>query len=251
MRILSRYFKLSLILAAFGFFIAPAYAIYYDFAKGLTFDTIDCMGNIKLIIHQVHGRKDNVVVAPKSIRVKVRQHALLIRELYPTPNREPAVVKVRLNQLNKLSTYGLTSVVGRVNSEHLNIRAENHSAIHLNGLIALRELVTDGRAKVNITDLNSQKLAVVARGDSKVHLSGRAINMVARLRQYAKLNAQELKVKKVLVQAKGFSRAMVFPVDSLRAFATHRSNIYYLKKPKHISRNTSGSGNILQIAWKN
>lgn len=251
MKLLSRYLKLFLCIFAFGFLMTPAYAIYYDFNKSLTFNNIDCMGNIKLMIHQMKNHKDDVVVAPKSIKVKVRHHTLLIREIYPAPHRQQEVVKVRLNKLNKLSTYGRSSVVGRIHTSHLKIHAENRSKIKLHGLIALRELVTDGKANVNIKELNSQKLAIIARGNSKVHLSGRVIHMVARLRQYAILNSQDLKAKTVMVQTKGFSTAMVFPTKSLRAFASDHSNIYYYKKPKNLTRNTKGSGNVLQMAWKN
>ena len=51
----------------------------------------------------------------------------------------------------------------------------------------------------------------------------------------------------ILIQTKNFATAKLLPIQSLRAFATDFSNVYFYKMPDYISRYTRRSGNVLQL----
>ncbi len=77
-----------------------------------------------------------------------------------------------------------------------------------------------------------------------------AKTLYARLAGNAILGAQYLRANHIQVQTQNNASAYVMPLNTLRAFASGRANIYYYSHPKNLTRDTKQSGNVLQMALR-
>jgi len=221
-------------------------------ANSPAFSAIQVTGNINLIIQGTNSKnpKSTAIISHNSKRVtaKIRHHTLYLQTLNAAlPSNKPSTVKVRIYRLNKLNVYGRSSVTANhIKSDGLYLLSDTVRNITLNGALLVNKIVSFASNKISIRWLNGKALSVKSSA-GRIMLAGSVTELQVKLRNHAKLDAKYLRAQRILIQTKNFAVAKVLPIKSLRAFASGHSNIYFYKKPVHISRYTSDSGNVLQL----
>lgn len=216
------------------------------------FSSIHVTGFVKVIIHGTNSKspKSTAVTSHHSnqVSIKIRHHTLYIRSLKSAlPRRKASIVKVRMYRLNKLDVYGRASVTAKnIKSDGLYLRADTIHPITLDGILIVDRIINYGPSKIKIRWVKGKAISIRSMA-GRITLAGNVAELRAKLRNHAVLDAQYLRTQHALIQAKDYATAKIQPVQSLRAFASDNSNVYFYKNPEHISRNTSGSGNILQL----
>lgn len=217
-----------------------------------TFSAINATGRINVMIIGTHSKNPSDTVVenknPQWVTAKVRNHVLYLHALSAaSPSLKAPTVKVRMYRLNKLEAYGRASITAKnVQSDGLYLHADTTRNITLSGKLAVNQIRNYGPSHINLRWVKGKEINIQSYA-GRITLAGRADQVRVKLRNHAILDAQYLRTKHVVVQTKDFSVAKVLPIDSLRAFATDHSNVYFYKTPQHISRYTSRSGNILQM----
>ena len=218
-----------------------------------SFSAINVLGPIHLKLRSTRSSKPSAtrILSRNSHRVSasVKHHTLFLR-MRDThlPNLKPTTVKIRIYRLQKLNVYGDASVIGtNINSDGLVIKANTTGRIALSGHIKLDKLENFGPGQIKLRRITGARILIKCKADGHVTLTGSAEEMVAEVTNHAILDTQYLKTNHVMIKTNDFTLAKVFPINSLRAFATDFSNIYYYKPPKHLTRDASQSGNILQM----
>lgn len=226
--------------------------------KVAPFDVINAQGYFDVqLVNSPATRKPGVIVQGyplEPIQVRVSHHTLYLKSpWHPIPgmNRRE-IVTVNVNQLKKLTIAGPTNVRGtKVHSNGLTIDANGTGSVLLRGKIKLNRIKQTGQNHIDLRWIDSSTLYVSSDGSGSIRLAGVADTLYARLKNNAALHAQYLRTHFVQVQTKNKSAAFVCPIETLRAFALGDSNVYYYKYPKNVTRYSSQSGNVLQMAWNN
>lgn len=216
------------------------------------FSAIHATGRMNLIITGTKSNNPSDTVVenknPQWVEAKVQGHVLYLRALNAAePSRTPPIIKVHLYQLDKLDVYGRVTITGTdIKSDGLYMRADNTRDITLNGKLVVDQIRNYGPGHITLKWVSGNAISVQSYA-GEISLAGKAKQLRVKLRNHAVLDAQYLRTQHVLAQTKDFSVAKVLPIDSLRAFATDFSNIYFYKTPQHLSRYTNRSGNVLQM----
>ncbi len=219
---------------------------------------IVAQGNIRMkFVANKAGKKTTKVLEYTSNRqwvtAKVHNKTLYLTENKAAlnPNYAPAVLEIHTAALKSLATSGPTTfTASNVKSKDLSLRSDSNAKIKLRGTMSLSKLSTYGASDVDIQWLNSKLLVIDAHDRSQIHLAGVADNVRAKLYDSAQLGAKYLRINNALVQTNENSAAKVLVKNNLRAFANENSNIYYYHNPKHLTRHTTDTANVLQIAWR-
>ncbi len=221
-----------------------------------TFSSVHIRGFINVMIQgkKAQGTSDTVIESynPQWVNAKVSHHTLYLRVLHAAlPSRIAPTVTLHLHRLKQLEVYGRASVIGRnIKSDGLYLRSNTTRNITLQGNLVLKHVINKGLGHIKLRWVRGRSARVQGLAGS-IQLAGSVDQLRVKLRHHAVLDAQYLRANHIFIQTKQFSSAKVLPVQSLRAFATDFSNIYYYKEPKVISRYTDHSGNVLQAGRRN
>ncbi len=217
------------------------------------FSAIRVVGHIKLIIRGTRSNnpRDTLIESrnPQWVDARVKNHTLYLRALRAAlPSRRPALVKVKMYRLNKLKVYGHASVQGtNIRSNGLVIKTQTTGNVTLNGKLFVDKVKNKGPGNVSLRWIKGDNISIKAEGTGRITLTGTARKIKVDLEDHAKLNAKALRVKDVMVKTDDYAIARVSAINSLSAFAEDHSNIYYYNTPRHITRYTKNSGNILRM----
>ncbi len=170
----------------------------------------------------------------------------------PVMPLEPIHVTVWMPELQSLTLNGTTSVMGDpIYSQWLNIDSEGQSHIILRGLLNVNKLIIHGASDVSLRWVKSHHLVVRGYDSSEIFVAGTADILDAKLVDDSHLDARYLRSHTVLVETEDSATANVLPLNSLNAFASGNSNIYYYKTPNYQLADTEFMGNVLQLGhWK-
>ncbi len=223
-------------------------------AKAAVFNAIDAAGYVTVKIKS--APRATVVVSHdrgQPISARVINRTLIIRPSgIPAPglNQRP-VVTVTLPQLTRLVERGSAVIVGTaVKSSGLTIDARGSGTIQLAGMVKLDRIHQRGSNRIWVRWVNSNTLTINSQDVGRISLAGVTNTLYARVKGRAVLDAQYLRINYAQVQATDEAVVKVMPVNTLRAFASNDANIYYYKYPKNITRDSSQSGNVLQMDWR-
>jgi len=133
----------------------------------------------------------------------------------------------------------------------LTIIAKNNGAINLEGQYIINRIYQYGNGRINIDWINSDRLFIDSHSSGPICLAGTVNSMIAKLTHNASLDARYLRAQKASVFTTDTAQADITVLDTLEAFATDRSNIYYYKRPRNITVVTKESGNVLRPYWIN
>ncbi len=136
--------------------------------------------------------------------------------------------------------------LAHVSSQNLDVNTSGSGNIQLVGVVALHNLRSSGLGRISVYWINSKR--VIVRGDNAGHifLAGTANLLDAEMSDTAVLDAKYLRVKnKTFVNTIGSSRAEVTTYDSLNAFASGSSNIYFYQHPLVLGKYMRDSGSVL------
>ena len=213
-----------------------------------------------LIIHLVDGVTSPFykLVLPKghahhipNLQVKIKNNIISIIANNDTSyySHHPVEMIVAINQLRGISILGLTSLHADAMSHELAALYVNSSwPVILHGVMAPDYILDRGHGVLALRWLEVGTLNVAALGDSQIELDGVANVLRASLSQHSQLNGRYLHVNNCYVHAADNSTARLWVDDTLHAFAYDKSNVMYYNIPRHLSRVTDQSGNVLQSA---
>ena len=213
-------------------------------------NSINAAGHFTLTLHQATGK------ACFSIRVRhapdnsVRRY-FRHNNLYISSDNKRAQVVVYTHAIRNLNAYTHVTVTGDQFNAHqpLSLSASGKSSIQLKGQFNLAQIIQNSSRPISITWANSDTIAVNGAGNGPIQLAGVTQQLRASLHNNSRLNAEYLRANKVWVKTSNNASAKVTATDSLRAFAHNNSNIYFYKQPTHITRQSTGSANVLQLGW--
>lgn len=229
----------SLLLIGAGSFTGNAFA--------MSFNRIDVDGPVDVRIQS--ARESSVPIADR-VTTHVSRHTLYVDAPAGTGFWRRPNVLVRLPDLKGLVLNGSASVTGQVPSSGLNIKAYGTGSVKLLGMIPVQHIEQFGSSHLYLRWVNSDTLSIDNQGNGVIYLGGVARQVYARVADQAVLNATYLRAQKVQVQTTNQAKAYVYPVRTLRAFASDSSTVYYYRYPEHLTRYSEDSGNILQMAWR-
>lgn len=219
------------------------------------FNQVDVNGYVDVIIRQ--SGQSSVVTTSASVNpvnTRVSNHRLYIEApgwSSQLQSIKRPVVSVNLPELTKLVVNGQANVAGtNLHSHGLTIEANGSGKIKLIGMINLKNIQQTGQNRLYLRWIDSDTLTVTSTDAGFIYLGGIAKTVYARLYHRATFNAEYLRANTMQVQTNDYASAFVYPVTTLRAFANDNGNIYYYAYPYHMTRSTSQSGNVLQMAWR-
>lgn len=216
------------------------------------FTTVSVRGPIKLLIEPAQTGQGNSlqIVGEQSspVSVNVSDGSLYLKAEEAAKMTEAKLV---IAQLNHLIVDGNATVISHnLNSTSLSIDADTSGSIDLMGMINLDRILNSGSGNIHVQWVDSPRLRIDIRDKGKVTLAGVAGTVELRLKDQSQFEGQYLRIDDIFVQTRDYSVAKLLVNNSLRGFAYDHSNIYYYKRPAEITEYTSGSGNILQLQWR-
>jgi len=217
------------------------------------FTGIHANGNLSITLNPGNARYQ-VVKNPNQqyVSATVKGRQLYLNEV-TVPHHQPqrVHVTVRMNQLHTIDTTGKVSIKAKnIRASHLHIHASGQSHVNLAGNMDVRQINASQNAHVFLRWVNSKQLQIHESGRAYTKISGVANQVQAKVKNASILNATYLRTQHMWAQTQNSARISTLPINSLRAFASDQSNIYFYKMPAHLTRLSTGSGNILQLDWR-
>lgn len=222
------------------------------------FTAINVVGNIHLTLQNTVSQPTYLVktasTKEQSYDIFVDHNTLYINQVHHRWNKkQPVEISVEVSSaLKNIVASGQVSVTtDKLNLPKLIVGADSSSAITLSGKFGLYSLVATGPGKVKVDWVDTPNLTVLCSDSGNVVLAGTVDTMQADIKGHCVMDAQYLRVKTLLnIKTDDFAKALVLPIGALRAYARGNSNVYYYKKPKHITKSTYDSANVLQLDWR-
>lgn len=216
------------------------------------FTTISVRGPIKLIIiPTAPGQQNSFQINGEQrspISINVSEDTLYLKA---DESAKMTSATVAVSQLNHLIVDGAATVSSNhLNSNSLSIDANTSGSIDLMGMVNLDRILSTGSGDIHIQWVDSSRLRIDGSNKSKFHLAGVAGTVELRLKDESQFEGQYLRIDDIFIQTRDYSVAKLLVNNSLRGFAYDHSNIYYYKRPAEMTEYTSGSGNILQLQWR-
>lgn len=214
--------------------------------------------NSGLRIHLIDGVADPYyqVITSQSdataskIQLRINHHTLQIEanNLLGLRSKQPAELILAVSQLNGMSILGHTALrADNIDQTLLAVYANTDWPVILRGDMAPGYIKDAGHGLLSLRWLKASQLNLSAHNNSQIQLDGKAKFLRATLYQNSYLNGRYLTVDNSYIHATGSSTATVSAANNLHAFAYDHSNILYYQIPEHMSKVTSGAGNILQM----
>lgn len=223
------------------------------------FKNIDAKGYFRVVLVTDPSLKTSQVIgkgySKAPISAQVKGHTLILRgaPLSHLFLRKKPVVTVRMKDVERIMLAGSTDLSGKdvYSSKGLHLFSTGSGRVSFTGEpVLMNYLRQNGNGNMTIEWVKGDLFRMDVSG-GKVHLAGLIDQAYARVRGYANLDAAYLRVNTLSVQTSGHATARVTAIADLRAFASDQSKVFYYKYPKHLTRGTSESGNVLQMAWHN
>lgn len=226
-------------------------SLFQSPSKDITFEVIELSGCGRAIIKP----------GPNQLRVS-RGYPLSLVKSQPSKNKwviaskppskgQCPKLEVHAVALKKIVVRGPLQVdVQGFRHQKISLDSRGTGKINLKGGYAPVNITQRGKSEVSIRWVSADTVEVSNSGFSILTLAGRADKMYINLRDHAVLNAQYLRANTIQIKTRGHSVAHVMPLDTLRAFATDTSNIYYYHSTQHITQHSERSGNVLQAGWR-
>jgi hypothetical protein len=163
---------------------------------------------------------------------------------YPRPS-----IKLSLNRLRQLTVSGEAHVIGgNLNTDYgLAITNCGSGFLWLSGPLNVIKIENTGRAVVGLKGVMSQHLSILATAQGVIKLTGMTHLLLIRAFQQAIVDTRFMDSTIAFVQAGDDALVTVYTPESLRAFATDMSTIYYYTPPAHLIKHSAFSGNILPM----
>ena len=214
------------------------------------FNSINVDGNFTLELRQNKNKNCYSINAgdthKNSVMSSINDKTLFIK----SNNRRTKVI-LYTNPISNIRVYNNATVISKQFNDKrpLNIIVATGGSVNLKGRYNIASILQQSTRAISIQWANSDTITVNGRGDGKINLAGSAYQLRAKLCNNSILNAEYLRAKNVTIKTSNHASAKVEATDNLRAFAHDSSNIYFYKQPKHITRESSGSANVLQLGW--
>jgi hypothetical protein len=137
--------------------------------------------------------------------------------------------------------------ISGINSNNVTIDSSNTRAICLNGHVGLRQIIAGNNTqRITVPSIDySHRIDIVSHSTGTFYLSGKVPFLSAELGGSSLLDARNLRVRKAFINTADHAEADVFVTESLNAFATGTSDIYYYVHPKLIGQYMRDNGSIL------
>ncbi|CAL7963509.1 DUF2807 domain-containing protein [Gammaproteobacteria bacterium] len=160
------------------------------------------------------------------------------------------IIKVFSPGLKSITVTGNATVNAKdFKTAGLTVTAKGNGTINLEGQYIIDKIYQSGNGRINISWIDSDNLFVSSSSSGPICLSGTVNSMVARLTHRAYFDARYLRVQRASVFTTDRAHADILVLNTLGAFAVDNSNIFYYKKPHHLTIVTNNSGNVLQPGW--
>lgn len=218
------------------------------------FNAISLSGTAHVLVDQAPSRKKALAAIHTTkaypVKLVVKNHTLFISAPnQPTPFQP--FVHLRLTQpLKRLVVNNHISIVlMRVNTEKLQVVANNYAKVSLIGLVDINRIEQNDQSSVNVQWVDSDKLTVNVKNQSQLTLSGAANQLIANAADQAQVKAEYLRTLSAWVKAEDAAAIYITPIKFLSGWANNNGHVYYYKYPQQLDRHTTASGNVLQIAW--
>jgi hypothetical protein len=239
----------SFLLLSFCIF-SHAEAVPTDYFNG-----IQVSGNFIVHVYPAHQRRVYLEnIAEPCVNFSVEDQVLRI-ELPKAVQSQidyPVEISIGVPYLNYVATDGNAVVRGNhVQSAGLTLIAAGDSQINLTGHLNVKRIDAHDDSDIALRWVSGSNVTVSADGGAQVTMAGNVNVLQAALQGGSCLHAKYLRSKVILVHTMQRTIATVFPLQSLYAFATDRSNIYYYTDPHYTLTDTHISGNVLQLGhWQ-
>jgi membrane-bound inhibitor of C-type lysozyme len=218
-----------------------------------TFDSIVVDGNTR--VELVNGEDKITVSGIKTAKYNC-QNRVINRVLYiNNGNDDQSIdvdtkVKVSASRLKNITVTDNAVINAKdLRANNLIITAKKYGTINFQGKFGVNKIFQYGNGRINIDWVDSDLLYIESYGDGPIYLGGRACDLSVKLMKNANLHARYLRTKKASIFAVDSAIAEVLVLDTLKAFAVDRSNIFYYKRPKTITVVTKNHGNVLHAGW--
>lgn len=208
------------------------------------FNSIVLTDNINAEI--INGRHAIHMTGPSNA-LSACQYKIQDKILYvETPSSTTIKSKIFAPQLKNITVTKNAVVTAKYfKTKKLTIAAKDHGSINLEGWYAVDKIYQFSNGRINIRWLDVPKLFIESNSNGPIYLAGATKDFTAVLSHDSQLDARYLRAEKASVFTTDDARADVLAINSLNAFAVDKSNIYYYKRPPHLTVVTKNSGNIL------
>jgi len=220
------------------------------------FNAIEVSGAAHVLVDQVPSLKESVAtintIDGYPVNLAVKDHTLIVT-ITNEPHKFLPFVHLRLKEpLKQLVVNNhISMVVRHTDARDLKVVANNHASVELIGLVNVNNIQQNDQSNVNVQWVDSDSLTVNVNDQAKLTLAGATNKLIANAADSALVKAEYLRADSAWVKAENEAAIYITPVNSLSAFASNKGNVYYYKYPKRLNRNTTESGNVLQVAWHN
>jgi hypothetical protein len=127
---------------------------------------------------------------------------------------------------------------------YTNYRTNNPVHIHVT-MKALDEIRLSGSGNINVPDLSGDSLLVSLPGSGNITVDGTANNVDATVSGSGNVDCSGLKAKSASAKISGSGNIQVYASSSLDASISGSGTIQYSGSPASVTKNVSGSGNII------
>lgn len=125
--------------------------------------------------------------------------------------------------------------------------ADSPWPVYLSGKFAPSYIADRGHGLLSLRWVDGSDLNVSASNNTRMELDGKATFLRASAYNHSFIDGRYLMVKNCYVHSVDHSLVTLHVAGTLHGFAYNHSQVLYYKIPKHISRVTRNSGNILQM----
>ena len=159
-----------------------------------------------------------------------------------------AVIKLPVVMLTELTVSDFAQVSGtKVSAHDLVIHAKNHAQVSLTGDgVDLKDIEASGSSKVSVKWATGSHVDINQGANSQVELAGAVDDLYLQIKDHANFDGEYCRAQRIVAQGSDFARLKVMPVESLRAFTSDYSTVYYYKTPAYITQHSTDSSAILE-----
>lgn len=199
------------------------------------------------VMNREHPGRDLVITIVKNGTLYLKDAAA------PSDARirdKPLQVLVDANGIDMVVLYKKSSLYAPNYRTH-NLRVLSFSAgnVILHGPLQSNHIEQHGTGMISMDSIKAKQLNIMTNGPGLIRVAGSVDTLTVRALGNGKVDAKYLRTKDATIQTNGISEVAVLTDNSLNAFASGSSYIYYYKTPAFVVPRTVGSGNILQMQY--
>lgn len=236
---------------------APGYKVMHDFwLRPFKRIVADSDINITLrnsnkpqvaVMNRNHPGRDLVITMVKNGTLYLKDAAA------PSDARirdKPLQVLVDANGIDMIILHKKSSLYApNYRSRNLTVLSFSAGNIIMHGQLRSNHIEQHGTGMISMDSINAKNLDIMTNTPGLIRVGGSVDNLTVRAYGNGKVDAKYLRTKDATVQTNGISEVAVMPYNSLNAFASGNSYIYYYETPEFFAPRAVGSGNILQMQY--